>query len=158
MSANTKVAATFHGADLAQVRIDDLAVDRAARIDRQREQALRAHIAGLLADVDHFHTCADPNNCTCLLGRIRWAVAADELPKPDQTTAAIDTLARHIIGLRMWQDDFGAQAWQEIPEVAAHDFAAISDRVKAIIADTDPSTADYDNAYTHLRSRVDGAA
>lgn len=86
MSANDKLAATFHGADPAQVRIDDLALDRAARLDparadyldSQREQALRDHVTDLLTDVDHFGQCG-PTGCGCLVGRLQWAISAEQV-------------------------------------------------------------------------------
>lgn len=89
MSAD-KLAATFHG-DPAQARIDDLAIDRAARLvkvtaEPRPEQALRAHVADLLTDVDHFDGCkANPDCdcdfcvCTCLIGRLHWAINAEQV-------------------------------------------------------------------------------
>ena len=87
MSANNKLAATFHGPDPAQVRIDDVALARAAvldvaridYLDHQREQALRDHVADLLTDVDHFNGCKGTANCSCLIGRLQWAINAEEI-------------------------------------------------------------------------------
>lgn len=160
--SNSKVEATFHGAD--RICISDIApCGEPACVfchpeDLTPEQDLRAAIAERLTDAIHFNHCPGDPNCNCLLGRIRWAIGAEELPAPDQTEAAIDTMARHIIGIRMWQDEFGSTAWNEIPEIGAHDFEAVTARIKAIITDSDPTTEEYDLAYAHLTSRVDGAA
>lgn len=50
--------------------------------DEERQDALRAHVADLLTDVDHFDGCKfDPDcdcdtcACTCLLSRIRQVIA-----------------------------------------------------------------------------------
>ncbi|HEY3559717.1 MAG TPA: hypothetical protein VGL05_19745 [Kribbella sp.] len=139
MSANDKLAATFHGAE-----------------DLTPEQDLRDAIAERLTDAVHFNGCTD-SPCTCLVGRIRWAITAEEI-RPDQTTSAIDTMARHLIGLRLRYDEFGAEMWEEIPEVGLNDFAAITKRVESIVTTADPTPAEYDDAYAHLRTRVDGAA
>lgn len=54
--------------------------------DTARQQALRDHVADLLTDVDHFEGCkANPDCdcdtcvCTCLVGRIRWAITAEQI-------------------------------------------------------------------------------
>lgn len=56
------------------------------------EQALRAHVADLLADVEHFEGChryiEGDGTCTCLLGRIERAIAAEQVSEPRQDGAA----------------------------------------------------------------------
>lgn len=122
--------------------------------NRTPEQELGMHIGDLLSDIDHFNGCTD-SPCTCLVGRLRWAINAEQVT-PDQTTAAIDTMARHLIGVILYAADFGGDMWEHIPEVGAHDFEAITKRVQQI-ADG-PTTEEFDDAYAHLRTRVDGAA
>lgn len=68
--SNAKLAATFHG------------VKHRRPSSRQREAALRAQVADLLTDVDHFAGCmAEPDmtNCACLIGRLHWAIGAEEV-------------------------------------------------------------------------------
>lgn len=43
-----------------------------------REQSLRDHVTDLLGDVDHFAPCTG-DECACLLGRLRWAVTAQQV-------------------------------------------------------------------------------
>lgn len=43
-----------------------------------REQSLRDHITDLLGDIDHFLPC-NGDECTCLLGRLKWAVSAKQV-------------------------------------------------------------------------------
>lgn len=61
--------------------------------DPAPEQALRAHITDLLTDVEHFEKChryvEGDGTCTCLLGRLDWAVTAETVPaEPAQDGAA----------------------------------------------------------------------
>lgn len=123
MSANTKVAATFHGSELpigtpvtywpglregdgiksvtrsnvwelggtpvvmvrgaaggiALTHIETRELDDTDR-DLARQQELRDHITDLLGDVDHFTPCAG-DDCNCLLGRLRWALNAEEVAR-----------------------------------------------------------------------------
>lgn len=89
---NDKLAATFHGADNGVDLLGALggAIERARELrqepDPTPEQALRAHIADLLTDVDHFDGCKANEDCdcdfcvcTCLIGRIRWAINAEQV-------------------------------------------------------------------------------
>jgi hypothetical protein len=116
---NDKLAATFHGADPAQARLDDIAMDRAATLndysvrlygpcgldpdcrfpdghggghEPDQERALRNHIADLLTDVDHFNGChrwvEGDGTCTCLVGRIEWAITAEQVTEPREDGAA----------------------------------------------------------------------
>lgn len=91
--SNDKVAATFHGAGPGVDLVGALraSVDRARQnrreaealqVDREREQELRAHIADLLTDVDHFTGCtAEPGmtNCPCLIGRLHFAIGTEQV-------------------------------------------------------------------------------
>jgi hypothetical protein len=60
--------------------------------DEQREEALRAHVADLLADVDHFNGChrwvEGDGTCICLVGRIEWAITAEQVTEPREDGAA----------------------------------------------------------------------
>ncbi|MFC5268424.1 hypothetical protein ACFPJ1_40495 [Kribbella qitaiheensis] len=64
---NSKLAATFHGAD-----------------DLTPEQDLRAAVAERIADAIHFNGCisftlgGEPG-CTCLVGRLQWAINAEQV-------------------------------------------------------------------------------
>lgn len=44
-----------------------------------REQSLRDHVTDLLGDVEHFAPCAGDDNCTCLVGRLQWAITAEQI-------------------------------------------------------------------------------
>jgi hypothetical protein len=46
-----------------------------------REQSLRDHVTDLLGDVNHFPPCTG-DECGCLLGRLRWAVSAEQIGGP----------------------------------------------------------------------------
>jgi hypothetical protein len=87
--------------DPAQARIDDIAIDRAEARQRYHdgeeeysdavehpeagepllltpEQYLRAAVADMIANANHFGQCG-PDNCHCLIGRLNWAINAEEV-------------------------------------------------------------------------------
>lgn len=132
MGANTKVAATFHGAELpvgtpitywpgfregdgvtsftrsnvwalggtpvvlVRGRAGGIALTHIERreisADEEREEALRAHVADLLSDVDHFTGChvwvEGDGTCTCLVGRITRALEAEQVTTSREDGAA----------------------------------------------------------------------
>jgi hypothetical protein len=124
MSANDKLAATFHGEKDAETKRREWAesphpddprseLGNDGLTDEERdaglapmfeppvvidsgeptpEHALRVHIADLLADVDHFDGChrwvEGDGTCTCLIGRLTWALEADQHTETGQDGAA----------------------------------------------------------------------
>jgi hypothetical protein len=93
---SNKLAATFHGAEIdpaSGMTQAELYPNHPAQIlaERGREQALRAHVADLLTDVEHFAGChrwvEGDGTCTCLIGRLDWAINAD-VHTPESNGAA----------------------------------------------------------------------
>lgn len=142
---NDKLAATFHGADT----------------DPTPEQALRAHVADLLTDVDHPQTCI-PAACNCLIGRLNWAINAEQITT-DPTKAAIETVARSVTEQML--GDAGQEIsdlWDDYPEIGESDWQAVVWLVIWRARNGKPDEATFREAYEHLKGRAeatqDGAA
>lgn len=64
----------------------------AERPDLTPEQDLREAVAEILADIDHFTGChryvEGDGRCTCLVGRLDWAINAEQITEPRQDGAA----------------------------------------------------------------------
>jgi hypothetical protein len=77
-----------------------------------REQSLRDHITDLLGDVEHFTGChryvEGDGTCTCLLGRLNWAVTAEELPSAMEVAIEV-----------------AAAKGNALPHAANHDYLAL---------------------------------
>jgi hypothetical protein len=60
--------------------------------DLTPEQDLRAAVADILSDVEHFTGChryvEGDGRCTCLVGRLEWAINAEQVTEPRQDGAA----------------------------------------------------------------------
>lgn len=54
--------------------------------DLTPEQDLRAAVTERLTDAIHFGGCTD-NPCTCLIGRLNWAINADTTTTEGQATS-----------------------------------------------------------------------
>lgn len=82
---NDKLAATFHGAEAGPpISAWDLLGIGLPDSTPTPEQALCAHVADLLTDVDHFDGCkahrdCDICTCICLVGRLDWAINAEQV-------------------------------------------------------------------------------
>lgn len=99
---NDKLAATFHGAERdcrecgpqpgwhsidsqycgVGVGLPEGVHAIAEPADLTPEQDLRAAVADMLADADHFTGCLSheiKGHCSCLIGRLRWAINAEQV-------------------------------------------------------------------------------
>lgn len=59
---------------------------RTEKPDLTPEQDLRAAVAERLVDAIHFGDC-DDNPCTCLVGRLKWAINAEQVSAPQDGAA-----------------------------------------------------------------------
>lgn len=80
---NSKLAATFHGADIDAVTksvpgSSALIVMEKVGTELTPEQDLRAAVAERIADAIHFNGCTG-NPCGCLVGRLQWAINAEQV-------------------------------------------------------------------------------
>jgi hypothetical protein len=155
--------------DPAQVRIDDLAIERAEQIaeildgaeELSPEQALRVHVADLLTDVDsHFDGCGNyiqgDGTCTCLIGRLHWAIDAEQV-QPDQTSAAIDVVARELTEQMLDPMDLG-DMWDDYPEIGEDDWRSIVARARDRAEAAKAEVETYKAAYAHLQARAEAWA
>lgn len=75
-----------------QAALDREMGDSIADPEMSPEQDLRGAIVEILADVDHFAGCnrwvEGDGRCTCLVGRLDWAVNTEQVTEPAQNGAA----------------------------------------------------------------------
>lgn len=144
---------------LVQGRAGGIALTHIELRDLSPEEALRAHVADLLADVDHFTGChryvEGDGTCTCFVGRLTRAIGADF---SNQTSAAIDVVARAITNQMLCDPREIADQWENYPEIGEGDWNAIVERVRSN-ADTEKADeAAFHAAYLHLQGRSEAWA
>jgi hypothetical protein len=125
--------------------------------DEARAEALRAHVADLLSDVDHMGNCG-PTGCDCLVGRLLWAINAEQVrPDGDPTKDAIDVIAREVTEQMLDPMDLG-DLWSDYPEIGEDDWRDVVNRVRDRAEAAKPDAETYKIAYAHLQGRAEAWA
>lgn len=72
----------------------------------------------------------------------------------DETVQAIETVARRVLFVLVDTEYYGADVWEDFPEIGEHDWDRVVDQARALVGGLNPSGSLYADAYAHLKSRA----